>query len=159
MEYCSSSALLHLSHQLLWCTYFVHVYIMMNIIKPASLIKQGLCRFISENNESLLTLHMVTWGLPAHWAKLWLPFDPAYTPCYKTLGGLLPRIKAPKRVCCKAQLKHRYPALISFGGDLLNEQSLDYSLDPACMPLIKCYLGALCSMDKSFYDPCNRLKI
>ena len=31
--------------------------------------------------------------------------------------------------------------MISFGGDLLNEQSLDYPLDPASMPLIKYYLG------------------
>ena len=46
MEYCSSSALLHLSHRLLQCTYLDNVYIMMNIIKPTPLIIQGVCRFI-----------------------------------------------------------------------------------------------------------------
>jgi len=46
--------LLHLSHRLLWCTYFDNVYIMMIIIK------QGLCHFIFKNNESSI---IISWSL------------------------------------------------------------------------------------------------
>ena len=43
------------------------------------------------------------------------------------------------------------------GGFLLIEHSYDYPIDSACTLGMKYYLGALCSTDKSFYDPCNRL--
>ena len=52
-------------------------------------------------------------------------------------------------------VRHDYKIL---GGFLLVEHSYDYPIDPAYTPGMKYYLGALCSMDKSFYDPCNRLK-
>ena len=78
-----------------------------------SLVIQGLCRFISENNESLLSLHMITWGHLVHLSIAMI-----------TLLILL--------ACYDYQI---------LGGFLLIEHSYDYPTDPAYTPGLKIIWG------------------
>ena len=68
MEYFSSSALLHLSHRLLWCTYFYQCIYYDECNKAGTPDNSGPLSFHLWEYESLLSLHTITWGLPSHWA-------------------------------------------------------------------------------------------
>ena len=76
------------------------------MIKPASLLKQGLFHFFSP-------LQIICFGSHGGFCFIQQSYDYPLIRLIghiKKLGDLLPRLKGPKRVCCTAQLKHRYPA-------------------------------------------------